>query len=314
MTEKFRPMLSDKTPTDLSKLRYPVLASPKLDGIRCVKLNGRALTRKLKPVPNDFARTWIEENLPDGIDGELLLRDWTAPFNEVSSAIMSKEGEPDFTFAAFDIAGMEAGFQHRLRELKVECIEVNDPEARLHVVHHELATNQARLVELYECWLEAGLEGAMVRDPEGPYKQGRSTTREGYLLKMKLFDDEEATVIGLEEQMHNANELEQDELGYAKRSSAKAGKVGKGTLGKLICRFDDGTEFRCGTGKGLTKKLRQEIWDDVVPGDEDSETEMVHAVVGARVKIKFQPPPSGRKPGEKPRLPVFLGFRHEDDS
>ena len=42
--------------------------------------------------------------------------------------------------------------------------------------------------------------------PNAPYKQGRSTVREGYLLKVKTFLDDEATVVRFEERMHNGNE------------------------------------------------------------------------------------------------------------
>ena len=43
-----RPMLAEAAPADLTELRYPILASPKLDGVRCIKSNGQALSRKLK--------------------------------------------------------------------------------------------------------------------------------------------------------------------------------------------------------------------------------------------------------------------------
>jgi len=65
-----KPMLAGKCEQP-EALRFPVLATPKLDGIRCLKIEGRALTRSYKPISNRFAREWIEANLPDGVDGEL---------------------------------------------------------------------------------------------------------------------------------------------------------------------------------------------------------------------------------------------------
>jgi hypothetical protein len=53
-----------------------VLATPKLDGIRCLKINGRALTRSFTWVSNRFTRL-IEAHLPDGLDGELIVRGTT---------------------------------------------------------------------------------------------------------------------------------------------------------------------------------------------------------------------------------------------
>ena len=71
-----KPMLASKCENP-HLLPFPVLATPKLDGIRCLKLGGKALTRSFKPISNRFAREWIEANLPDGVDGELMLRDGT---------------------------------------------------------------------------------------------------------------------------------------------------------------------------------------------------------------------------------------------
>lgn len=289
----FKPLLAE-TAEDLGSLRFPLLASPKLDGIRCVKLNGKALSRKLKPIPNDFVRTWVEANLPDGIDGELLLRDHRAPFNEVSSAIMSKDGEPDFVFAAFDYFGDSdyVTFRERFGKLVELASRISN---RLQVVPHQLITDAIKLDNVVGLHLSDGYEGTMVRDPNGRYKFGRSTLREGILLKIKPFVDEEATVVGCVEQMHNTNEATKDNLGHTKRSSAKAGKVGTGKLGALVCVTEDGAEFEIGTG--FTDEQRVALWR----ADE--------MIVGHQVKFKHQPPPGGRKPGEAPRFPVFLGWR-----
>ena len=117
-------------------------------------------------------------------------------------------------------------------------------------------------------------------------------------MKLKRFKDSEAVVLGFEEQMLNTNRADKDAFGRTKRSSAKAGKVGKGTLGKFRVRdVHSGVEFEVGTGEGLTQKLRQKIWDDR------------DAYLGKTIKYKFQP--HGVK--EKPRLPIWLGFRDADD-
>ena len=81
--------------------------------------------------------------------------------------------------------------------------------------------------------------------PDGPYKCGRSTVREGYLLKLKRFADGEAVILGCCEQMHNANAAQQDAFGRTKRSSHKDNKIGKATLGaKDAPRFPVWLGFR----------------------------------------------------------------------
>ena len=47
-----KPMLSH-TITDTSDVKYPVLVSQKLDGIRCLIIDGVAVSRNLKPIRNN---------------------------------------------------------------------------------------------------------------------------------------------------------------------------------------------------------------------------------------------------------------------
>lgn len=302
-----KPMLAGQAPEDPSTLRYPVLVSPKLDGIRCLVIGGRAVSRKLKPIPNTFVREWIEAYVPEGVDGELLLRDLTAPFRAVSSAIMSADGEPDFVFCAFDWKQYEdLEFRDRLYALHLwetparERASNQGVRWRVDVVPHREVMNAKELMIAHTNFIAMGYEGTMIRDPEGPYKFGRSTTKQGWLLKLKNFVDEEAVVVGVEEMMHNANELQRDELGHAKRSTHQENKQPLGTLGALVCRFPgEETEWRVGGGPGLTQELRQAMWD--VRDD----------LIGQEVKIKHQPDPGGRKHNQAPRIPQFLGFRQD---
>ncbi len=112
-----KPMLASKCQHP-DALSFPVLATPKLDGIRCLKINGRALTRSFKPVSNRFTRGWIEANLSDGLDGELIVRGTT--FSETAGHIGRESGEPDFTFAVFDYVtdGVDVPYVCRMQELK----------------------------------------------------------------------------------------------------------------------------------------------------------------------------------------------------
>ena len=113
-----KPMLAGKCERP-DALSFPVLATPKLDGIRCLKINGRALTRSFKPVSNRFTRGWIESHLPDGLDGELIVRGTT--FSETAGHIGRESGEPDFTFAVFDYVsdGVDVPYACRMQQLGI---------------------------------------------------------------------------------------------------------------------------------------------------------------------------------------------------
>lgn len=286
-----RPMLAASV-EDIASLTFPLIASPKIDGIRALKIGGRLLSRSLKPIPNRHVRETLERVLPDGLDGELLSG---TTFQECTSAIMSHDGEPIFGFAAFDWFGDGVDVEYRERVRLLQAVVADIPHAAVQVVPTTVIASAEDLAAYEADVLARGFEGVMLRKPDGPYKQGRSTAREGWLLKLKRFEDAEAEVIGFEEKMHNGNEATKNELGRTKRSSAKAGLVPTGTLGTLIVRRPDGIEF--GIGAGLTDAIRQQVWADR------------EEYLGMHVKYKHQP--HGAK--DAPRLPVFLGFRDPED-
>ena len=74
MKQVIKPMLA--TEADFNKLRYPVCAQPKLDGIRVIIKNGVVYSRSLKPIPNKHIQA-LFGNL-HGVDGELIVGDVTA--------------------------------------------------------------------------------------------------------------------------------------------------------------------------------------------------------------------------------------------
>ena len=286
-----KPMLAGKC-EDVTKINYPVLGTPKLDGIRGLMVDGKALTRSFKPVPNKFVREKLERTCPDGFDGELVLKG--KPFNETSSAIMSEDGEPDFTFVVFDYC-LDAKETYQMR---MAWLSAHAPIPNVEYLLPTTINNAAELDQFEEKCLADGYEGIIFRSCNSPYKFGRSTEREGYMLKLKRFTDSEAVILSLNEQMHNNNEATKDVFGHTDRRSCQENLVPADTLGKFWVRdIYSGAEFGIGTGRGLTKELRKEIWTNKFN------------YVGKLIKYKSQ------KFGEKdvPRLPVFLGFRDERD-
>lgn len=292
-------LLAGKAPA-IADVKYPVIASPKIDGIRALSFRDghsgvRMLSRTMKPIPNAYVQQCLH-GLSHGLDGELWVAGATT-FGEVSSAIMSRDGEPDWRYIVFDhFNGETKPYRQRLAECADYVRLVNQAgEARVELVE-SLWIRDAAGLEAYEArCLAQGHEGVMLRDPAGPYKFGRSSTREGILLKMKRFEDTEAVVIGFEERMHNENEATQDAFGRTERSSHKAGLRPAGDLGKLVCRTPEGIEF--GIGTGFTADDRRHIWEKRAD------------YLGRFAKYRHQP--HGAK--EAPRCPVFLGFRHPAD-
>lgn len=295
-TVEFKPMLAPHEIPKISDIAFPILASTKLDGIRAVKRNGILQSRNLKPIPNAFVQGFFAL-LPNGLDGELICgAPNDEPFRRTSSAVMSEDGTPNVFYYVFDNYLVPGKFADRYNETKRILQDRAFPNVVL--VDQKLCSTVNDLEYFEEKCVSAGYEGAMVRSLDGPYKQGRSTLKQGYLLKLKRFLDSEAIIIGFEERMHNGNAAKTNALGQTERSSAKEGKSGRGDLGKFNVRdLKTNVEFDCGVGRGLDDTLRAEIWEN--------QDKYLHRTI----KYKFFP--TGSK--DKPRFPVFLGFRDKRD-
>jgi DNA ligase-1 len=295
----YKPMLASHC-TDTSKLRFPVLVSKKLDGIRATVQGGRLLSRSLKPIANTYVQTRFS-GLPEGLDGELIVGEPCAPdaYRKTTSIVMSDDKPAgDVQFWIFDSFMVDTPFTTR-NEIVKAAVARGFVGVRL--VQQTLIQNTDEL-DAYEAdALADGHEGVMVRSLDGPYKTGRSSEREAYLLKLKRFADTEAVVTGTYELEHNDNPEFRNELGRTARSSAKAGKVGLDTLGGFYVTGKggtyDGVEFKVGNGQGMTQVLRKELWD------------ARESLVGRVIKVKYFPTGGDIRP----RHPLWLGWRDGRD-
>lgn len=293
----FRPMLA--ATLEDTWIDKPVLVSPKIDGMRCIIQDGQALSRNLKPIRNERLRELLSNPLLNGLDGELVAGDATHSLafnNTVRSVAGTKADSENVVFRVFDDSSDPTLPFHARIDQVYHRVATLPKHLPVEVVSHTDAATAEDLASIYQHYLGQGYEGAMIRDPYGPYKFGRSTLKEGYLLKMKPFADAEAIVIGYEEMMRNLNEATESELGYTKRSSAKAGKVPAGILGALLVRdMTTGIEFSIGSGFDLATKELLWAQRESLPG---------------RI-VKYRSCVIGVK--DAPRFPTFLGFRLEDD-
>lgn len=303
----FKPMLASPAVDYV----FPLYVSVKIDGIRAIRLPGKGLvSRHIKPIPNRFIRT-VLENI-EGIeycDGEILTytNGIMDDFNTVQSKVMTASGTPDFKWFIFDhVQNPDWPYSDRHALL---------PQGGFHekvrvVVQH--AVNDQKAIDIIENYaLNDGWEGLIARSIDGRYKYGRSTAREGLLLKVVRKQRAEAVIVDAKERMHNENEAQISELGYTFRSSHKDNKVGRGDLGSFELEWDgicDGVlhpglskdvklpiRFSCGTG--FSDDLRQAYWDRI----------QLFVEKGQKVVFEFR----GVGTENRPRFPAFIGLYSE---
>jgi DNA ligase 1 len=300
-----KPMLASDY--DEQKLRFPLLAQPKVDGVRGLNLTGSLTGRSLKPHANKYTTKFFSHSAFLGLDGELAAQHECHPdlCRLTTSALNRIDGEPFTLWWLFDyiVPGQTKALpyverfwalQHRHQQLLRE-----EPElaARVRLIPVVECGTLEQLLEVDAQWLEAGYEGTIIRDPAGLYKEGRSTVREGGLLRIKRFVEEEAIVEAIEEGQTNTNVAQQNELGLQYRTTHAEGMVPNGQVGALLCRtVKDGTLITVAAGR-MPVENRVHYFQNQ------------QALIGQVIKYKHFP--KGVK--DKPRFPTFQTLRAASD-
>jgi DNA ligase-1 len=157
--------------------------------------------------------------------------------------------------------------------------------------------------------LERQYEGTIIRDPNGVHKSGRSTVREGGLLRIKQFVEFEFIIEKIIEGEENTNEAKINALGQTERSSHQANMIPNGMVGALegtvLADVKDllgnvvitkGSAVRVGAGC-MTHADRKRYFEDA------------NLILGHIGKGKLFP--KGIK--DKPRFPTFQSLRMKED-
>lgn len=249
--KKFKPMLAPNDKVNLDDIKYPILASYKLDGIRCLFIKGEMLSRSLKPIQNkqlkekmkplaDYSR---EHNLI--LDGEIYSPNIT--FQEITTFVMTHDFEDpvtikrykkiltipdDVKFYAFDCV-KEDNFNQPFAERLLYHVTSNKNDLQykfdeiINVVRQDYLYSTKEVNDYFEEALKNGYEGLILKDPNGRYKYGRGTIKEGLIYKVKpfvTFDAEILHVVQATEVDPNA-EKKVNELGRSVTSKKKGDRL-----------------------------------------------------------------------------------------
>ena len=302
MSTSFKPMKATDV-VDTKDLKYPLIASPKIDGVYALVKDGKLLGRSLKPFKNRYITECLSDPAFEGFCGELCMIE---PDNldvarqdlcrMTTSCVNTIEKEWKFIWLLFDYTHpdvIDLPYEERMLVLENYLDILDHP--LIEIIPYQTLETAEEVDEVYGKSLDAGFEGLVLRDPEGKWKNGRSTLKQQLFLRMKPQDDFEAIVMDAIEAMENQNEAKINELGYTERSSHKENKIGKGMVGSFKCiDLATGKEIVVGAGK-LTHEERIKYWGEVPKNS----------------IIKYKAMTTGQK--DLPRFPRFISFRSPED-
>jgi DNA ligase 1 len=301
-----KPMLADDY--DESKLVFPLIAEPKIDGVRGLNLTGKLTGRSLKPFGNRYTSRFFSYSAFTGLDGELAAAHECDPAlcRLTTSALGTHEGDPFVLWWLFDYVTVETVRLPYVERYELLCKRVEELRAmpvvfaqaeRLRVVPCVQVHDLDELNAWDAQWLEQGYEGTIIRKPSGGYKYGRSTVREGGLLRIKRFVEEDAVVTAIIEGQSNQNEAIINALGQTERSTHQENMVPNGMVGAFEC-------IDVKTGNPITVSAGTMSHEDRVKYFKHPELILDH-------HIKYKHFPKGVK--DKPRFPTFQSIRMKED-
>jgi DNA ligase-1 len=295
----FKPILAPNEKVDLSTLKFPLLASYKLDGIRCIFKDGQMFSRSLKQFPNtalkasfsDLAILSKDRNII--LDGELLAK--SLVFNDLSGLIrqLYKELPEDLYFYCFDaIHNEEFNQSFRTRTSLLEISGIAHP--RFKILTQWAVSSVEEVTNLYESALAWGCDGLILRDPNGRYKFGRGTIKEGLIYKLKPFQTFDAEIIGVTQatEAREGSEKKINELGRSVTSKKKDDRVLIEKASAFVV-LHNGIELKVTIA--MTDVEKESIWQNR------------ERYIGKMIEYK------GMLVGAKdlPRHPVFIRFRED---
>jgi DNA ligase 1 len=279
----FKLMLAPNKQADITKLSYPRIVQPKLDGYRAIHKEGIFISRTGKPFGNSRIARFFEQlkSINDYVfDGEMYAHG--IGFNKLQTILNTHDGPLPYSlkYVVYDCIPLKdwekqscnIPYEERLKKAR-ELINTYIANYKKIVdISSDLVHSSKEVVELYKEYLANGYEGAMIKDPNGKYYWKRVTVRNGAMLKLKPFKSVDLKVTGF-----------YDGEG---RNEGKAGG--------FVVDYN-GVPVRVGTG--LTDSLRDEVAKNPA------------SYLGKTIEVKYLEETEDKSL----RHPVFTRFREEKD-
>lgn len=300
------------------KVKFPVWAEPKIDGVRGYNPEGVLLARTLKQHRNRFVTSNFSSALYIGFDGELAAEDERHPdlCRLTSSACSREDGSPFVLWHIFDFVTEDTiHLSYRSRYLtmkhKIEDLQSRGLCGHLRIVPYIECNNMGELEAAHQHYMELGYEGTCFYGPDVKHKEGKSSPTHNGVLRIKDFIDFEYEILAVTEGEENLNEKQTNELGRSFRSSHQENKIGNSMVGSISGRvISDVFDLHDSTKRLLTK-------DQIVtvsPGQMSHDDRLYYFAnqdqfVKRIGKGKFFP--KGIK--DKPRFPIHMSLRSKED-
>lgn len=254
------PMLAQPEEKAIHKVKYPADAQRKYNGNRCIVVieDGEVSlwSRKRKRIlgmPHieaAYREAFSETTGRHVFDGELYRHGWS--LQTISGYCRKDDTKPGFEeiqHVVYDLPSHPGAWYSRCAQLKILAASedhVFDSDC-VTLTESVVVNSYAEIKALHDKWVLEGFEGAIVRNLDGKYEEGK---RSSNLVKVKAFQELEFHIVGV--------------------SEGRGKFVGKAVF---TCKTEKGLEFDCCAPGTLEE--RAELF------------EMGDALIGKQLTVKF---------------------------
>jgi DNA ligase-1 len=256
-------MLAPNGDPNLDTLRYPVLASHKLDGVRFLMFDGKMYSRNMEslhPAVTKRFQPIIEAADKTGVclDGEI----WAhgLAFNKIVSAMADFEMCVDLRLHIFDILTVEeryaekpwTPFRHRIEQYVDWCSRYDSESHDIVAVQQCDCNNAGQVLTLQQQAQKDGWEGLMLKCPNSVYAHRRVTAKKNEFWKLKFWDTINCVIVGFKQMRQLTDEAksmnaERSALGRLKRGHRQDDRETVNRIGSVEVEVIDGQVFESGT-------------------------------------------------------------------
>lgn len=206
----FSAMLAHKYENQKSKINFPCIVQPKLDGIRCLTTSDGFFSRGRKEFTScvhikEELASFFERNPEARLDGEFYTHEYKEDFEKICKAVKKTaekatpadiEFQKKVQYHVYDTPRIKLytevdKFVDRQRELAHTFKDYK----YIKIVPTVIVQNEEEIITLKAKWIQEGYEGIMIRNMNSPYEGKRSYN----LLKWKDFVDNEFIIVRVNE-------------------------------------------------------------------------------------------------------------------
>lgn len=260
------------------------IATPKFDGNRLLIFRGKPYTSSMPKQPRNYQLFYLLDRLCDmsrhyGLvfDGELYDVDQT--HHAVTSGLINahnKELPKSMRYILFDmipeydfIKGKVPSFHARYSSL---CRFIKDNSILLPGIE-EVSTNKVsnpeEAVNIFQSYLAAGYEGAIIRHIDSGYKHGRLTPNQRWGFKLKEYVTLDGVITSVIQRRKMKTDIDRriDVFGFYEKVHSNVAYEPDNAVGAFEVEINDegdyhGQRCRVGFGEGFDMEERRHMWSN----------------------------------------------------